>query len=395
MNKQLIPCLAGAFLVALCIVSCKKDPIPEDPGTPLKPANSFIISSPGTYSFMPVKGNSTESVGSVAKVEVLWETFGTDEQPKVGDVVAGTKYIADKDIISFTMPKTLHNGNALIAAKDASGNILWSWHVWVCNGWDPDKTAHSYYNNPGVAVMDRNLGATTATPNEVTSFGLHYQWGRKDPFLGANRMEANVFDEDATASSTLQWPRCLDADAEIGTIEFAVAHPTTFIVSTPILEYNTGDWYYTEDGTTDNTRWQEEKTIYDPCPAGWQVPTGGPQGLWTKACGGKDFFSVDRAETDYGANLTLKFGDADLIWYPFAGSVDGAYEEFYRHRSVGSTCTVWTVTPEPLPVEFDPQSATTIVSPYFNHKENGVTVYPNANNFRYFGQSVRCVKYGN
>lgn len=33
--------------------------------------------------------------------------------------------------------------------------------------------------------MDRNLGATTSEPNLGTTQGLHYQFGRKDPFSGS------------------------------------------------------------------------------------------------------------------------------------------------------------------------------------------------------------------
>ena len=39
--------------------------------------------------FGAVKGNSTEPVGAVASVEVLWETFGTDEVPE-SHLEAGT-----------------------------------------------------------------------------------------------------------------------------------------------------------------------------------------------------------------------------------------------------------------------------------------------------------------
>jgi hypothetical protein len=35
-------------------------------------ANSYIVSSSGSYKFIPTKGNSTKSVGSISSVEVLW-----------------------------------------------------------------------------------------------------------------------------------------------------------------------------------------------------------------------------------------------------------------------------------------------------------------------------------
>ena len=53
----------------------------SDKGT----ANSYIVSQKGSYKFNTVKGNSSESVGVVASAEVLWESFGTDVTPNVGD----------------------------------------------------------------------------------------------------------------------------------------------------------------------------------------------------------------------------------------------------------------------------------------------------------------------
>ena len=147
-------------------------------GTPLEASNSFIISYPGTYTFQTVKGNSSESVGSVASAEVLWETFGTDEQPEVGSLVPFAVY--KNGNITFGTPDQYREGNAVIAAKDASGKILWSWHIWMTD--QPQE--HIYPNNAGT-MMDRNLGATSAEPGSVGALGLLYQWGRKDPFLGS------------------------------------------------------------------------------------------------------------------------------------------------------------------------------------------------------------------
>ncbi|MBQ7518151.1 MAG: hypothetical protein IJU13_06990, partial [Bacteroidales bacterium] len=126
-------------------------------------ANCYVVSQARTYSIPTVKGNSAESVGSVASAEVLWESFGTDETPTVGDIIEQVQYEATTGKIVFSTPVTLKNGNAVIAAKDASGEILWSWHIWVCKDYDPEATAQEYYNNAGT-MMDRNLGATSATP---------------------------------------------------------------------------------------------------------------------------------------------------------------------------------------------------------------------------------------
>ena len=307
-----------AFIGATMIASCT----PEDGkrlcdalpgGSSSKTANCYIVSAPGTYSFQTVKGNSNESVGNVASAVVLWESFGTSTSPSKGDIIKSVSYAAGSGssagTITYSTPSNLRNGNAVIAAKDASGNILWSWHIWVCSDYDPVATAQTYYNNAGV-MMDRNLGATSAKPGDVGALGLLYQWGRKDPFLGSSSISSNT-----QAKSTISWPSPVSSTSSNGTIAYAVAHPTTFIT------YNSSnwDWYYSSSHTTDNTRWQSGKTIYDPCPLGWKVPTGGPNGVWSKAAGSSSSFTYTYDSTNKGMNFSEKFGSASTIWYPAAG----------------------------------------------------------------------------
>lgn len=81
---------------------------------------------------------------------------------------------ADKKSITFTAAKP---GNALVAIRDTEGTILWSFHLWI----SPVETV--LYPN-GYYVLDRNLGARSNTKGEISSWGLYYQWGRKDPMPG-------------------------------------------------------------------------------------------------------------------------------------------------------------------------------------------------------------------
>ena len=222
------------------------------------PANCYIVTKAGKYIFKTLKGNSSESVGSVASAEVLWETFGTHKAPEVGDLVKDVSYNNGE----ITFKATDRKGNAVIAAKDASGKILWSWHIWMT-----DQPVEKVYPS-NATVMDRNLGAISATSGNVGTIGLKYQWGRKDPFLGEASLNFNV-----EAKSTITWPLSEQSSATTGTIIYATEHPTTFIDRT--AESTNHDWYYTGNKSTDNTRWttsDKAKSIYDPCPAGWRVP---------------------------------------------------------------------------------------------------------------------------
>ncbi|MBO5979481.1 MAG: hypothetical protein J6Q12_03515 [Bacteroidales bacterium] len=330
----------------------------------LEPANSFIISSYDTYSFQTVKGNSSESVGSVASAEVLWESFGTDEQPEVGSLVSSASYENGK--IVFETANPYREGNAVIAAKDASGTILWSWHIWLT-----DQPQEQIYNNNAGTMMDRNLGATSATPGDVGALGLLYQWGRKDPFLGGSSIDSI----DIAAESTINWPSAVSSNSSNGTIAYATEHPTTFIT------YSNNDWYYTGSDSTDNTRWQSVKTIYDPCPVGWRVPYGGEDGVWSTAKGSSSSYTKSYDYTNKGMNFSGDFGNDAIIWYPASGS---------RGSNDGSLINVaasgyyWSYSPYP--------SNSNRTYDFRIYSDASVSLDSYAS--RACGRSVRCLKEG-
>lgn len=85
-------------------------------------------------------------------------------------------------IVHFTSDGT--EGNTVLAAFDAKGEVIWSWHLWMTD--QPELFAY----DEGGELMDRNLGATSALEADgAASFGLLYQWGRKDPFYGGEKNE--------------------------------------------------------------------------------------------------------------------------------------------------------------------------------------------------------------
>ena len=264
-------------------------------------ANCYVVSNAGAYKFKSVKGNSSTSVGSVASAEVLWESFGTDLEPNVGDLIKSVSH--SDSYIYFQTADTFKEGNAVIAAKDASGEILWSWHIWFTD----QPQGQVYYYNAGI-MMDRNLGATSATPGDVSALGLLYQWGRKDPFLGSSSISSST-----VAKSTISWPSAVSSDSSKGTIAYATANPTTFIT----LNSSNYDWYYTGSSSTDNTRWttsDKDKSIYDPCPSGWRVPDSG---VWSYANRSSSIHTY--SSTNEGMNFSGKYGSASSIWYPASG----------------------------------------------------------------------------
>ena len=333
------------------------------------PANCYVVTETGYYSLPTVKGNSNETVGEVASVKVLWESFGNRKKPQAGDLISELSYNNGKIYFHASERK----GNAVIAAKDAKGTILWSWHIWMT-----DKPRKQTYNNNAGIMMDRNLGATSATPDDISSFGLLYQWGRKDPFPGAGELAVKIDWTDSMVETTGAWPDAVASDATTGTIEYALANPMTFILGNG----NNRDWLYSEDGANDNSRWQSEKTIYDPCPAGWRIPDGGENGIWAKALGStvQDWESeawsteesgVDLSETD----KTLATGVS--VWYPFEGLFYGSNGKMGGASEIGG---YWSVTT---------RSKDAYV---FSASKRDKTIYNYLDGQRSHGCSVRCMK---
>ena len=223
-------------------------------------ANSYMVYPvKGTYTFDMVQGNSSTSVGNVTSIEVLWETLNTTESVSVGDVIESVEI--DGTSVKFTIPEDAKAGNALIGAKNSAGKILWSWHIWVV---DMDADASGVVYPSGYMFMDRNLGALTDKLYEydeyghmgnydVRSFGLFYQWGRKDPFVGAGN------EYNALAVTTMGDKLYIDSGSDTDSKAYAISHPTTVISSST--------W------NRDENLWGMYKTIYDPCPVGWRVPS--------------------------------------------------------------------------------------------------------------------------
>ena len=266
-------------------------------------ANSYIVTEAGEYKFWAVKGNSGEAI-SPATVEVLWETWNNSEEVTANSVIASVKI--EGSYVVFSTPETLKPGNAVIAAKDAAGTILWSWHIWV-PATEVADLENGVFSSP---MMDRNLGALVAAATgaeaPVESFGLNYQWGRKDPFPGpkAANSSSNATVAGVALSST---DGAGEADESKISLEQSIQNPTLLGHS------KNGDWIL----PADNTLWQDaSKTMYDPCPPGYRVPT---------LAGNENFFSGDASAAagweENKAQYYFAMGNPQAV-FPFAGYRD-------------------------------------------------------------------------
>lgn len=329
--------------------------------TKSEPANCYIISKSGEYSFPTVKGNSSESVGKVASASVLWESYGTATTPKVGALIKSVSYKGGH--ITFRTADTFRKGNAVIAAKDADGKILWSWHIWMTD--QPNEYA---YGDKEFIMMDRNLGATNASAGTVGSLGLLYQWGRKDPFLGASSISSSV-----VAKSTIKWPEAKDVNFD--EIEYSIKNPTTFVKNTATYYKGKVDWC--SGSNIQGPRWQANKTIYDPCPPGWKVPEGSIQEALTPEKGEVAFDNNKKGKH-------IKSDDGKSTWFPAAGLIHYEYGSF---GACGSSGLIWTSTPNRDGYIYDTNERRYVV---FVGKDNDYSWMHGSS--RASGYSVRCMK---
>ena len=109
------------------------------------------------------------------------ENFVSGDIMLVGDWTVGT--VGDLSTV------TNKGGNMVVAVTNKDGSmILWSWRLWFS-----DIVVDKISGFASIAteipnskkIMDRNLGAKSVNGEGVETYGLLYQWGRKDPFKGS------------------------------------------------------------------------------------------------------------------------------------------------------------------------------------------------------------------
>lgn len=173
-------------------------------------------------------------------------------------------------------------GNLGLAAYDANGNILWSWHIWIT----PEINDVRLGN---FTVMDRNIGATYAPSdgaslnddNFYANLGLYYQWGRKDPFFGPKDVNTTNTDtyywfKKENGSWTRQSTNIVKSKQSL---QKSVEEPNSYYRSdnntfwqTTYVDYK-GEandlWGYV--GSAGSFGESFAKTMYDPCPPGYRV----------------------------------------------------------------------------------------------------------------------------
>ena len=302
------------------------------------PANCYIIDygKEKTYSFPIVYGNTSTPVAGVTKVGVLWETVNTATAPQRFSIIKNDLKIENGKVV-FTANGT--SGNALIVAYNneagdptdtfSEGKILWSWHIWC-----PESTPglDQYGSN---YLMSMNLGALNNEAN-YKSIGLLYQWGRKDPFLGAE-----VFDYDRNTCAVAMTNDGQKNIPNRCARKIGLVTPTTTNLTTtnfPTVFFNQGSgtddkiYHWNTDNST--TLWASEKTEYDPCPPGYKVPDA-------NVTAGCSFDPYDNSGKTAEGAKTSKGGKINGHYWPMTG-MRGMDNKTSTMTRSGNTASYWT-----------------------------------------------------
>jgi hypothetical protein len=242
----------------LLFVACSDDKNTPWTGTPDGLANCYMVTPEGKVT-IPITRAITiggMDASSEATVEILWDDAGViSNSPTLSGSGASRK---------IRVKTSYRQGNAVIAIKGTdTGTIYWSWHIWVV---DYDPNTGGTWSNNGYTFMDRNLGATDNQLNPA-SWGLLYQWGRKDPFPGCKHGTAGYAAlsrfKGMTDAGSKEGVSVRAHNLYDGVIE-SVRNPTTFFSSRDL------NWLPQKD----DHLWNGDgglKTVYDPCPAGWRA----------------------------------------------------------------------------------------------------------------------------
>ncbi len=344
---SVLPILCIVVILCLCIV-------------PMRTANCYIVNAPGTYRLPLVYGNAVK--GGIANTSAY-----TSQAPVAGDIlktfidhlgagidnpyiyykyennnnvnykpanctlvwqdepnlVTNVDLSSDRHFLTFKVEQsTIRQGNAVVAVRNASNTVLWSWHIWVTDykpgatGTTPDKEIINHQDKH-YKIMSFNLGwcdekeetyaertvqvrfkqkptagytpAATQTitvkqkAHTITELGnnTYFQWGRKDPFVGgifdgSTTKNKTWYDASGTAH-TNQLPPTSSFPYQNACITSGIKSPQTFNTYTSMDDKYTNLW--SANNTIYNTNDNPVvKTIYDPCPAGYKMP---PSNVYT------------------------------------------------------------------------------------------------------------------
>lgn len=234
-----------------------------------------------------------------------------------------TEVVTSNDYVIFHIDRDkIKPGNAVIALWDGDGktndaNIVWSWHIWVTDeslgysdcipvtnqnnytshmmpvnlGWvDSESSTRTYLGRKCVVELTQETSGKKATfvINQVgerirAGYNTYYQWGRKDA-MPPNKTFYSVAYPNQTKARHPARTYSYSASST-GSIAEGILNPEKLIRYSSTANWLNGNIINLWDmGNTQTILTGDvvvpsdariTKTIYDPCPVGYHVPSSG------------------------------------------------------------------------------------------------------------------------
>ena len=326
-------------------------------------ANCYIVPSEGDYWFdATVIGNGQQGIIEDAG----FHTESAASAPASVDILTefneGTELLENLRLEDgkICFHATGAKGNLTVITFDENGAIAWTWHLWFTDI-PLDKTHTCGYEQ--FTLMDRNLGAISADPEDgEDTYGLYYQWGRKDPFAG----------EDILTGMTTN---------SAGTLAYAMTRPFRPLKTAQAYAFNwmaelNDSLWGNPDTRGEYTMDQLVKTIYDPCPPGYMVPPVNTYLIFN-----------DKTRLQFITNGIVLRGDyGQTSFYPYAGRVYQGDWEAFGHHPDEIYMTLWNSAPAIYNTSvFDGGATVTF-------RVSKIQMSVNIGDFRSRGIPVRCLK---
>lgn len=207
--------------------------------------------------------------------------------------------------------------NAVIAVYDENGDVLWSWLIWVTR----EAKDITYDIGTGFTMLNMNLGANCAFPEDgdpLRTYGLYYQWGRKDPSPRPPRYNFDMRSMETitfygTNGEEINYVSEYSSDENI--IEDSARNPLLIMEQNIQGPEYAFDWLYNDISSLWGS--STKKTIYDPCPYGYKVPYDEIEKLFNSARSPSPSNDLSYSSANYG--ITIYGGINGSNYFPFAG----------------------------------------------------------------------------
>ena len=297
-------------------------------------ANCFVVSAKGTYKFAAKAADGLYPAGIPDGTEIYFKVAA----------------LGGNTVIAFLSP------------EDGT-TVLWTWHIWASEksieqmSVTRDTKAFDDGKGRKVVMLDRMLGATSATPGNVGANGLTYQWGRKDPLPGPSILGAwSSSGDNNIPSGSDDWTAPSFDGTAATTVNADVFPSFNFKNGSELKELSQGHQKGSAYATTfignssssdisgypsyADATWAEAA---DPCPAGWHVPNPDEARaiLGVTESFTSDEYTFNGDGTTPGMDMTTNLGTMlkdCSVWFPNNGN---RARKNARYLNLGSRHYEW------------------------------------------------------